>query len=73
MAGICYTTSHKRGALYAIECVKNGIISKESKGKDASFERILLEEWSSYEGYEGAKEVLAQLSRRGKQGVTPLI
>jgi len=66
MAGICYTKSHKRGALYAIECVKNDITSKESKGEDASFERMLLKEWSSYEGYEEAKEVLAQLSRRGE-------
>ncbi len=39
---------------YEIKCVRNNIISKESKGLDATFERELLKSWAKYEGWENA-------------------
>ena len=50
---------YERGPWFEIKCVKEAIISKEADGEDTSFERNLLESWSKYEGFEGAKEALA--------------
>lgn len=62
-----------KGNKYQVECVKNDIISKESRGEDASYERWLLKSWSKYKGWESAIGALASLgkskSRRVKQKV----
>lgn len=56
---VCYQKHHEQGTWYEIKCVKEVIIAKELKGKDASFERGLLKSWAKYPGYEKAKEALA--------------
>jgi len=43
-----------------IKDVKETILSKEAKGKDASYERWLLKSWSKYVGFEGAAQALAE-------------
>jgi hypothetical protein len=59
--GICHAPFKEAGPWFEIQCVKEVITGKESRGKDASFERGLLRAWSSYEGYEGAKEALRSI------------
>lgn len=59
--GVCYTKGKERGAWFEIKCIADIVRSKESKGKDASFERDLLKSWSKYRGYEDAKGVLTSL------------
>ena len=55
---------HKeRGNKYQINCVKNSIISLESRGEDATFYRDLLKNWSHYEGWESATEALSDLTK----------
>uniref|UniRef100_A0A6M3KFM6 Uncharacterized protein n=1 Tax=viral metagenome TaxID=1070528 RepID=A0A6M3KFM6_9ZZZZ len=56
---LCYRKSYERGPWYEIQSVKEVIIAKEVKGKDASFERDLLKSWAKYESFKGAKEALA--------------
>ena len=63
MAGICYARGKEKGAWFEIKCIKDIIIAKEAKGRDASFERNLLKSWAKYEGYEGANEALASLGK----------
>ena len=46
-----------------IEHVVKVIKSKEAKGQKATFERNLLKEWVRYEGYEGAKQALADCGK----------
>ena len=43
---------------FQIDCVRDTILIKKSKGKDTSFEEGLLESWRKYPGYGYAKEVL---------------
>jgi len=73
MGGSSHAKGKERGAWYEIDCVKNDIISKESRGEDASFERSLLKAWSNLTGYETARDALGSLgkskSRRVKQKV----
>lgn len=52
----------EQGAWFEIECVSNVIKAKEAKGKDATFERNLLLEWSKHKGYEAAKQALEELN-----------
>ena len=59
---ICYQKGRERGPWYDIKTVKDVVISKESRGEDASFERDLLKSWSHYPGWEEAKKALAALS-----------
>ena len=63
MTSVCYQKGRERGAWYEIKCVKETIISKESKGHDATFERDLLKAWAKYPGYENAKEALASCTK----------
>ena len=56
--GVCYKKNFEKGAWFQIKCVRDNIISKESRGHDASFERSLLKSWSSYPGYEDAADAL---------------
>ena len=60
---VCHQIGRERGPWYAIKCVADVIKSKESKGQDANFERNLLKSWSKYEGYEEAKQTLADLGK----------
>ena len=48
---------------FEIQCVADIIKSKEVKKKDAAFERNLLKHWGDYDGYERAKQVLANLGK----------
>ena len=68
MGGLCYRKGYEQGAWYEIRCFADNIRSKESRGGDASFERECLKSWANYEGYEGAREALADLSdtRKGR-------
>ena len=59
----CYLKGKERGAYFEIKCIKDIIISKESKGEDATFERKLLKSWSKYKGYEKAKDALAECGK----------
>ena len=59
----------ERGAWYELQCVKETIIAKEAKGKDASYERSLLKSWSDYKGYESAKSILAELPKPTLSGI----
>jgi hypothetical protein len=49
------------------------LISKESLGEDAAYERELLKSWAKYPGYQAAGDALRSLgkskSRRVKQAV----
>jgi len=69
MGGSSHAKGKERGAWYEIQCVKNSIISKESRGEDASFERSLLRSWAKYPGYEVARDALASLGRRKSRGI----
>jgi len=76
--GDCHKKGYERGHWYEIQCVKNNIISKESRGEDASLERSLLKAWAKHPGWEAARDVLASLgkskSRRVKalaKGISP--
>lgn len=60
---ICKAKGRERGPWYEILCLKNNIISKESKGGTDTFGRILLKSWSDYPGYQGAKEALEECDR----------
>ena len=55
---VCYRKGFEKGPWFEIQCVLDNILSKESRGEDASFERSLLRSWSKYPGYEKAKEGL---------------
>ena len=55
---ICKQAGKERGPWFEIKCVKDNIISKESKGQDAKFGRALLKSWRKYEGWELAKQAL---------------
>lgn len=63
MGRACFRKGFERGPWYEIKCEVDIIKSKEAKGQDASFERDLLKAWSGYEGYEGAKQALADLPK----------
>ena len=52
-----------KGNAYQVECIKNDIINKESRGEDASWERWLLKSWGEYKGWESATDALASLRR----------
>jgi len=52
-----------KGNAYQVQCVKNNIISKESRGEDASYERSLLKSWGHYKGWECATDALVSLTR----------
>jgi len=59
---VCKRAGYERGPWFEIKCVTNTIRLKEAKGKDASYERGLLNHWKHYDGYrELAKEALAAL------------
>jgi hypothetical protein len=70
---VCKQKTKERFPWYEIRCVKNDIISKESRGEDATFERELLKSWAKYPGYQAAGDALRSLgkskSRRVKQAV----
>ncbi len=59
----CKTKGKEQGAWFEIKSVADVIKGKESRGEDATFERDLLKSWSKYEGYEGAKQALADLGK----------
>ena len=59
----CKTKTKERGIRLNIKSIANIIKLKESKGKDATFERDLLKAWSGYEGYEGARQALADCGK----------
>lgn len=59
---ICKIKGRERGPWYGIQCVKNDIISKESRGEDASYERELLESWAKYPGWGTAGDALRSLN-----------
>ena len=61
MGGISRRQGKEKGAIYEINAVANTIKLMEAQGKDTSFERKLLKQWSKHKGYERAKEVLANL------------
>jgi len=63
MGGDCHRKGYERGAWYEILCLKNNIISKESKGETDTFGRVLLKSWSHYPGFERAKQALAECDR----------
>ena len=56
---VCYQKGKEQGAWFEIQCVKDSILSKETKGQDASFERRLLKSWGKYPGYQSVKAALA--------------
>ncbi len=58
MSGRDNRKNKQRGIWYELESVKNDIISKESKGEDASYERKLLKSWTEYLGWNAAKQAL---------------
>jgi len=58
MGGSSHQKGKERGPWFEIKCIKDIIISKESKGQDATFERSLLKSWSNYPGYGGAIDAL---------------
>ncbi|MBA7567485.1 hypothetical protein ES708_09197 [subsurface metagenome] len=60
---ICHRRGKERGPWYEIKCVRETIIDKEANGKDASFERGLLESWSKYPGWEAARTALDTLGK----------
>jgi len=60
---ICLRKGRERGPWYEIQCVKNDIISKESRGEDASYERGLLNSWAKYPGYKTAGDALRTLGK----------
>jgi hypothetical protein len=68
MTPSCYRKGYESGAWYEIKKVSDVIRMKEEHGADASFERDLLKAWSSYPGYESAKEILESLTN---QSITP--
>lgn len=55
------------GVWYQIKSVVEAIKIKEAKGKDTTFERNLLKEWSKVEGYEVAKDCLTKLGKPLRQ------
>lgn len=61
MPEISKNEGSSRKISFEIQCVADVIKSKEAKKKDAAFERSLLKHWGNYGGYEGAKQVLANL------------
>jgi len=67
--GISKQKGRGSGALYEIKCISDIIKAKEAKGKDAAFERDLLNHWKNYKGYESAKETLAMLGKPTSSGV----
>ncbi len=66
MGGNCHQKGKERGYWFEVQCVKNDIISKESRGEDASFERNLLKSWGKYPGWESALEMLPRKRRNRK-------
>lgn len=60
---ICFIKGREQGNWFQIECVKNDIISKESRGEDAKFERGLLRAWGKHTGWSSATDVLASLKK----------
>lgn len=69
MTTACKQKSKESGHRFQINCVKNDIIRKESRGDDASYERGLLKSWGEYPGWEYATDALASL---GKSKSSPL-
>ena len=53
--GNCHKKGQEQGPWYDIKCTKEVVVSKEARGKDASFERGLLKSWSKYPGWEDAR------------------
>ena len=55
-------TSHskgkERGPWFAIKSIKESILIGEALGKDKSYERKLLKEWSKHKGWEAAGDAL---------------
>ena len=49
-----YQRGKEQGAWFEIKCVRETILSKETKGQDTSFERKLLRSWAKYPGWEDA-------------------
>lgn len=45
MTGQCYRPGKESGAWYELKCLRQVIDSKESRGMDASFERLLYKAW----------------------------
>ena len=59
----CKVKGKEKGVWFEIKSVADIIKSKELKGQDANFERNLLKSWSRHEGYEGAKQALADCGK----------
>jgi hypothetical protein len=55
--------NEEHGPWYEIQCVKNDIINKESRGENATFERELLKNWAKYPGWESARDALFSLTK----------
>ena len=66
----CHRKNKERGPWYEIQCVKNDIISKESRGEDASFERDLLQSWAKYPGWKSARDALFTLEKSKSSSLT---
>ena len=67
MGGISKQRNKEKGRAFEIEAIADIIKSKEAKGKDATYERGLLKSWANYEGYEGAKQALADCTKPSRQ------
>jgi hypothetical protein len=69
--GICHQKGKERGTWFEIQCVKNDIISKESRGEDASFERSALKSWSKYPDWKDAGTVFSTHGKLKTRGSKP--
>ena len=65
---VCKTKGHEKGAWFEIKCIKDIIISKESKGQDASYERGLLKAWAKVDGYKTASNALSECDKSKSRG-----
>ena len=55
------------GMWFELKSIAETIRIKEANGKDATFERNLLKEWSKVKGYESAKDYLAKMGKPFRQ------
>ena len=53
----------EKGASFEINAVAENIKIREALGKDTTFERDLLKNWTKHKGYESAKQVLDNLGK----------
>lgn len=53
---VCYRPGFERGPWYELLTIRNLISMKESKGKDASYERGLIKSWLKFPEYKRADQ-----------------